>query len=75
VVDGLTVEKDAAGLGDQHSGDGLEHGALAGAVGADAGEDVALFDLDVDVVESLEVFVEDAGVLDLEQAHAGVPPM
>ena len=32
-------------------------------------------DLQVDVVESLEVLVVGAGVLDLKQAHAGVPPM
>ena len=35
-----------------------------------------IFDIEVDIVERLEVvFVVNAGVVDLEQAHAGVPPM
>ena len=76
VVDGLAVEEDAAPSGDEQRRQiVLSMRALAGPVGADAGEDLALVDLEVDVVEGLEVLVVDAGVLDLEQAHAGVPPM
>ena len=61
--------------GYESAGHGLEHRGFAGAVGADAGEDLALVDLDVEVVEGLEILVVDADVVDLEKAHAGVPPM
>ena len=75
VIDGLAVEEDASSPGDKGAGDRLEQGALAGPVGADTGEDLARLHLQVDVVESLEVLVVGADVLDLKQAHAGVPPM
>ena len=73
VVDRLTVEKDAAASRPKNTGHGLQHGALAGAVRPDAGEDLALFDRDVDVVEGLKILVVDAGVFDLVEGSCRRP--
>ena len=57
-----------------HAGDGADERGLAGAVGADDGDDRALGDLERDAVERLRVAVEDIEVLDRQhQATASAP--
>src|SRR5262249_37331871 len=72
------VEPHAPGLPRDQSRDRLEHGALAGAVGADEGDDLAPAHLDRDAVHDRQT-TDVAGdeVLDGEPAgvaHAGMSP-
>src|SRR5450759_2045145 len=75
LVHRFPLEQDPSGTGTQHAGDRLEHGRLAGAVGADDGERLSFLDGERYREERLEVAVEDADVLQLEGAHTGVPPI
>ena len=70
-VDRLPLEVDLAAAGAQQAADGLEGGRLAGAVGAQDGDDLALADLEVDAVQRLHVAVGDAQALDLEEGGGG----
>src|SRR5262245_28861219 len=47
-LDRRALKFDAAFLWVEHAGDGLEHGGLAGAVGAEHGDDLATRDLEAD---------------------------
>ena len=49
--------------------DHVEDRRLAGAVGADDGEDLALADLEIDVVDRLEAAEVERETVDLEVAH------
>ena len=63
------AEIDVAARRFVHAGDGADERGLAGAVGADDGDDGALLDLERNAVERLGVAVEDVEVFDLEH-HA-----
>ena len=57
-----------------HAGDGADEGRLAGAIGADDGDDRPLADLERHVVERLGVAMEDIEVLDAQhQSTASAP--
>ena len=64
VGDVAPVEDDGAVVGLDHPADGPQQRRLAGAVGADEGDDLALADLDRDVGQD-----DDAVVADAELAH------
>ena len=70
-VEARAVEQDAAGARAQEPRDGAQHGGLAGAVGADHGERLALLDPEGDAAERGQVAVRDLHVLQLEEAHDG----
>ena len=59
--------QDFAGLGFEQAGDGLEGGGLAGAVGADEGDDAAGRDGQGDAVQRVDGTVTDRQIVDLEQ--------
>ena len=68
------AKHDAAARRPVHAGDGADERGLAGAVGADDGDDRALVDLERDVVERLRVAVEHVEVLDVQhQSTASAP--
>jgi hypothetical protein len=75
LVDGLALEENLARGRALEPGDGPKERGLAAAVGADASEGLALFDLERDLEEGLEVAIKDVDLLELEHAHIGVPPM
>ena len=52
-----------------HAGDGADERGLAGAVGADNGDDGALLDVERNAVERLGVAVEHVEVFDPEHDH------
>ena len=58
VADRLAVEHHHVGRGRQRAGDRAQKRGLAGAVGADDGDGLALLDGDVDIEQRLEVAVE-----------------
>ena len=66
------AEQDAAARRPQHAGDGADQRGLAGAVGADDGDDRALLDVERHAVERLRVAVEHIEVFDARASHA--PP-
>ena len=53
----------------QHAGDQVEGGGLAGAVGADQGQQLAGLEFEVDAIDGLDATEGLAQVLDFEQAH------
>jgi hypothetical protein len=75
LVDRLAVEKDLARGRPLKPGDRPKERRLAAAVGADAGEGLAVLDRERDLEEGLEIAVEDVDLLQLQHAHIGVPPM
>jgi hypothetical protein len=62
---GAAIE-DASARRPVHAGDGADERGLAGAIGADNGDDGALGDVERDTVERLRVAVEDVEILDPE---------
>ena len=56
-----------------HSGDRADQRGLAGAVGADDGDDRALLDVERNAVERLDVAVEHIEVFDAQHHTASVP--
>ena len=66
VVKRLAPEGDGAFGRRVHPVDAVEHGALAGAVGADDGADLVLFDVEGDVGQRLHATEPEADVLDVE---------
>ena len=65
-ADPVALEQHFAGAGDQKAGNRLERGALAGAVRADQGDDLALLDLELDPLERVDVPVVGVDVLQFE---------
>ena len=63
--------EDLAGPGPAQPRDRVQGRALAGAVGADEGDDLAVPDLQGDALEGLDVAVEDVDVLHVQQHVAG----
>ena len=57
------------------AGDGAQKRGLAGAIGADDGDCLALLDRDVDVEQRLEVAIEGRQILGLQQRHDTGMPM
>jgi hypothetical protein len=57
VRDVTAVEDDRAGARVDQPGDGLEQGRLAGAVGPEQGDDLALLDFEVDTEQHLHLVV------------------
>ena len=53
--------------------DGHQQGGLAGPVGADEGDDLALPDLDVDTLQGLDLTIKRMNALDV-QHHESPPP-
>ena len=68
--DVLAVEDDRAGAGARRAADGHHQGRLAGTVGADQGDDLALLDVDVDALEGLDLAVEGLDAADREKGFA-----
>ena len=64
------LERDASGAGADQPRDGLEQSRLAGAVGADQGDDLALVDRQLDAAKHLNLTVAGMQVVDGEQAHS-----
>jgi hypothetical protein len=56
-----------------HAGNGADQRGLAGAIGANNGDDGALFDIERDAVERLGIAVEDIEVLDAEHQTVSTP--
>ncbi len=73
VGDVLAGEADATLAGGQEPEDRLEHGGLAGSVGADDRDDLPGLDPEGHAAEDLHLPVAGVDVLDLEQGHA-LPP-
>ena len=67
VVDVLAVHRDGAAGGGEHAGDQVEGGALAGAVGADQGDDLAGLDVEGNVVDGDHAAELLSRVVDLQQ--------
>src|SRR5712692_8008167 len=63
------AELDAAGLGVEKAGQRLERRGLAGSVGADHGDDLALGDLKGDPPHGLDLAVGDFQILDAEHGY------
>ena len=73
-ADRLAVEHHALGRGRQRAGNRAQKRGLAGAVGADDGDRLALLDGHIDVEQRLEVAVEGRQILRLQQRHdTGMP--
>ena len=72
-ADPLAVEQDLAVGRRQERGDQLEQRALAGAVRADHREDLAVRDLEADVVDRDQAAEALGQMLDAEQAHRSAP--
>ena len=69
----MSTPRSGCGRARAHAGDGADQRGLAGAVGADDGDDLALRDLERDAVERLGVAVEEVEILDREhQPRASV---
>ena len=64
--DVLIAQRDAALVGDETAGDGVEEGGFARAVGADDGGEVSRFHRQADTVQG-DLFVDGAGVEGLVQ--------
>ena len=63
------VEHDRPAVGGHHAGDGLQERRLAGAVGAEQRDDLALVDLEVHAEQHLDVVVAHVDVADEQQLH------
>ena len=59
----------------EQAGEGAQGGGLAGAVGADEGDDLAGFDAEGDAFDGFDLAVGDAEVLDLEQCGHWASPL
>ncbi len=70
--DGRAVEPHVAAVGLDQAVDGVERRGLAGTVGPEQSDDLALADLQVHAEEHLHAVVGDSEVLGLEQQHAAV---
>jgi len=66
-VDGLAAEAHRTGLVDERAADAIDQGRLAGAVGADQADALALGDREIDAVERDEAAEALAQTRDLEQ--------
>ena len=75
VGDVAPVEDDRAAVGLDQPGDGLEQRRLAGAVGAEQGDDLALADLEVDAEQHLHVAVGDVELADEQQLGPALPAL
>ena len=62
----FTHVADAAAVGLRRTAEGHQQGRLAGTVGADQGDDLALADFDVDAVQGLDLAVEGGNVFELQ---------
>jgi hypothetical protein len=62
----FTVERDPARQRTVESGDQVEHGRLAGAVGADQREDLSIADLDAELAQGGEAAEADREIFDAE---------
>ena len=72
-IDALVQEGDRA-LGDLvDAGEYVEHRGLARAVGADQGDDLALVDVEADVVHGAQAAELDRDVFNIQKAHACAP--
>ena len=65
-LDAAALVQDVAGLGLQQAGNGLQGGGLAGTVGTDQGDDLALIHLKGDVLDGVDVAVVNVDVIDLQ---------
>ena len=65
-LDAAALVQDIAGLGLQQAGNGLQGGGLAGTVGTDQGDDLALIHLEGDVLDGVDVAVVNVDVIDLQ---------
>ena len=74
VLNGLAQKFNGAGEGAQQAGDGLQGGGLAGAVGADEGDNLPLVHIERDVLDGVDGAVIDVDVVYLEHAHGVTPP-
>ena len=68
----LAVEGDLAADGLEEAGEGAQGGGLAGAVGADEGDDLAGVDAEGDALDGFDLAVGDPEVLDFEQCGHSV---
>ena len=78
VIDGVAVHERVAAAGVQQAGQHGDRGALAGAVGAEKAEDLALVDVEADAVDgqhALGRVVLLAQLLDLDDAHEPILPV
>src|SRR6185437_1322764 len=71
LVQRLAFEADLAAPRMQEAADRAQRRRLAGAVGADQGDDLLLLDGERDAFQRLDVVVEDVDVVDLELGHRG----
>ena len=69
------VEDDRAAVGLDDPRDGAQQRRLAGAVGAEQGDDLALVHLEVDVEQHLHAAVADVEVADEEQLRPSLPAL
>src|SRR6266576_1278305 len=67
--DVLAVERDLPRVRMHQARDGAQRGGLAGAVGPDEGDDLALLDLDRHPAQGLDAPVEGVDAFQLEQGH------
>ena len=74
-ADGAAVESHHVVAAGERAGDRAQERRLAGAVGADDGDGLALLDGDIDIEQRLEVTVERAQRARLQQAHAAGMPI
>ena len=65
-LDALALVQDVARLGVQQTGNGLQGGGLAGTVGTDQGDNLALVHLKGNVLDSVDVAVKDVDVVDFQ---------
>ena len=70
----LAIEDDAAGGRAQHTGQAIEERALAGAIRADDGADLAALDLEVDVVERGQTTKADSQAFRTQYRGGGISP-
>ena len=73
IGDVAAVEQDLAGAGARLAEDRHHQGRLAGAVGADQGDDLARTDVDVDALQRLDLAVGGAQAADREQRRGSQP--
>src|SRR6202008_4997207 len=71
--DVVPVEEHLAGTGVDETGHRLQERRLAGAVGAEEGDDLAFVDLEVDTEEDLHRPVGDVESLALDELSGGTP--
>jgi hypothetical protein len=67
------VEHHPSGPGPRLTENGHHQRRLAGAVGADQGDDLAAIDLDVDVAQRLDLAIEGIDPLDIQERRHGRP--